>query len=363
MKRTSRAFTLVELLVVIAIIGVLVSLLLPAVQAAREAARRTQCANNIRQVALALVNFEDANRELPYGAFYQNSDAMLQMQMKVGVVNHWNWVTQTLPFIEGANVLSSFNMKPTSLTDRTWLPPSTSPVNNAALIAATQLPQFVCPSDPDAASPILGNRRTNGFNPETAQGLWYVGSMGPTIPDFCSGSGSFYESWSATDRARICMGANFGTIPADGSAPYRPAPCFNAATSRGGGPSCPQTDVFVGAFGRTKLGLKLRQVSDGLSNTIFIGESLPGQCAYNSLFANNFPLASTFIPVNALNEGDDEAEKFIFERSCGFKSLHPSGLHFAYGDARVAFINETIDPFVIAAMGATASGDMIGDAR
>ncbi|MCA9133857.1 MAG: DUF1559 domain-containing protein, partial [Planctomycetales bacterium] len=89
-----RGFTLVELLVVIAIIGVLVGLLLPAVQAAREAARRMQCTNNLRQLGLAVHNYESANRRLPSGWIANN------LRGEPG----WGWAAALLPFMEGSNL-------------------------------------------------------------------------------------------------------------------------------------------------------------------------------------------------------------------------------------------------------------------
>src|SRR5262245_37312454 len=116
-----RGFTLVELLVVIAIIGILIAILLPAIQAAREAARRVQCSNNIRQAGLAVLNYESARKQLPWGStWYTKQSGKLTPNI---VANPWftgsghsfpgdqlykNWVIDALPFIEGKTVQLSF---------------------------------------------------------------------------------------------------------------------------------------------------------------------------------------------------------------------------------------------------------------
>src|SRR3954454_1243670 len=99
MRRSQRAFTLVELLVVIAIIGVLVALLLPAIQAAREAARGAQCQNNLKQIGLAFLNFEQANKRLPLAFTNPN------------VSGQNNWAPFVLPHLEEGNLLAGYNTK------------------------------------------------------------------------------------------------------------------------------------------------------------------------------------------------------------------------------------------------------------
>jgi hypothetical protein len=118
-------------------------------------------------------------------------------------------------------------------------------------------------------------------------GLWYTGSIGPTIPDQCRWSIGLPLDLSK----KVCMGASFGTSDGVG------AECFPY--------ECPQLGRFVSMFGRTTDDVKFRQVSDGLSNTIMVGETIPRQWRHNSLWGNNFPLGSTHIPFNSLNEFDD----------------------------------------------------------
>src|SRR5437588_4463831 len=114
--RIRRAFTLVELLVVIAIIGVLVALLLPAVQAAREAARRSQCSNNLKQLALAYHNYHDTNLQFPAGNIALNAWSIGAdhisgtAELNGGCYNGmWGWPIAILPFVEGGNLADQFD--------------------------------------------------------------------------------------------------------------------------------------------------------------------------------------------------------------------------------------------------------------
>ena len=138
-------FTLVELLVVIAIIGVLVALLLPAIQAAREAARRSSCSNNLKQLGLGLQNYHDARKQFPYAcvvtpAAYALGSPGLITQGSLGP----NWVIAVMPFIEATNVLSLYNK--TAYVDS---------AQNSSFVA-TNLPFMLCPSDPFRNIPYNG---------------------------------------------------------------------------------------------------------------------------------------------------------------------------------------------------------------
>jgi len=130
-----RAFTLVELLVVIAIIGILIALLLPAVQAARESARRSQCVNNLKQLGLALQNFHDVNRQLPTSL----SQPMLAVNGNWPLYsNRWGFLTVLLPFKEQQQVYNSF-------LDRDCY--TTNPWDGGNAFVKLKVPGLICPSD------------------------------------------------------------------------------------------------------------------------------------------------------------------------------------------------------------------------
>src|SRR5690606_13907003 len=145
MKRfVARGFTLVELLVVIAIIGILIALLLPAVQAARESSRRTQCANNLKQIGLGLQNYHDVYTHLPPGGV--NDGSISQAHKKLGItvvnVNH-AWSVFLLPYIEQAGLWEQYDLS------QTWTHANNKTVREAFLAT------FICPSTPE-------QRRTGG---------------------------------------------------------------------------------------------------------------------------------------------------------------------------------------------------------
>lgn len=286
---THLGFTLVELLVVIAIIGILVALLLPAVQAAREAARRIQCANNLKQIGLAMLNYESSNKTLPYGSPYKGTIATIGGP----------WSTLIMPYLEQQTLFDEIDFN-VQMGHR----------NNAEIVAQV-VSAYVCPSDPEANNPILEGRFTAQGGPGRALGMWYPVSMGPTTPDHCD----LCPNQRPGPNNWCCQGHNWGTT----------GPVGNS----------------VGMFGRYPRSFAIREVTDGMSNTIMNGETLPGHCSFNSAYGVNFNIAYTTVPLNTMI--DDDGRHTDWWLTHGFKSLHPGGAHLLMGDGSVQFEQETID--------------------
>ena len=217
-------FTLVELLVVIAIIGILVGLLLPAVQAAREAARRMQCSNNLKQIGLALHNYHDGHRSFPKVWYYWNGNSNGTDKQPAGFYSGLGWRVMILPFMEQGNLYNQFNF---SL-------PIHSNVGTPSNLSLVQTPvqTYLCPSDP--------------VGPLTKSGNQYLWS------NWCFPHGGCPQNVSvAVTTYKGLTGAGYDQVFAQ--VPY-PAGMFDR---------------------RRGAGLKFSSMPDGTTNTIAVTESSP----------------------------------------------------------------------------------------
>lgn len=297
-RQSPAGFTLVELLVVIAIIGILVALLLPAVQAAREAARRMSCSNNVKQIGLALHNYHDTFKSFPPGAvFYGGNNDRGSVLIRI------------LPFMEQQQLYDLFNMNVS--TDGQTFPAG---VNGGIQLRGAQVPVFICPSD---------TNQPRGTAPAISMPPNYYPSMGP--------SASITNSPSCT----CPLFAQFQQ--------------WNQANT--------STDNPAGPFSRRGWNFtsNMASITDGTSNTIFMGE-VRADCSSHVQAGwshSNKWGGFTHIPINfdscrtlaqATAEGLDPCYATCnWNAEVGFKSRHPGGAMFAIGDGSTQFIAETID--------------------
>lgn len=304
-------FTLVELLVVIAIIGVLVALLLPAIQSAREAARRNACLSNFKQVGVAMHNYVSAKGHLPSG---QNvwrgrfncanpGGTTAAVPEQIG----WGWGTFILPYLEQQ-----------AIYDRMDFTQSWFANGDSFVAAATKLPVYLCPSDPqgnelmDCCSPMM-----NGGNEEEDVAASNMAGVADSRDFQCGNGGSF---------ARL-----------DGDG------------------------VLY-----TKSDLPIARIADGTSNTLLIGEVLGvGPGTHQGFFwvshgvlhtangVNTFLQYTTRLgtpPVRGVTHSFNEG---------GFSSFHPGGCHFVFADGSAHYISESIDALTLAGLTTRAGEEVI----
>lgn len=290
-SRSRRAFTLVELLVVVAIIGILIALLLPAVQAAREAARRTSCFNNLKQIGVGLHHYHNAYLVLPPG--YIAHDLASGLPDAEGQ-RGWGWASYLLPFMEQSNVSEQLIR---------FEDPILATVNAAA--RTYKLPMYRCSSDDGLDEFDLRDEATPGVVLTRLAAANYIGVFGSNeIEDFlglgpgsvCRGNGTFYHN------------------------------------SR----------------------MRMADVRDGLSQTLFIGErsSRLGQSTW----------------VGAVPGGEESIQRILGiadhppNHPTGhfddFSSYHPAGTNFLLGDGSVRLLTEMIDLYLYQALCTSNESDL-----
>jgi prepilin-type N-terminal cleavage/methylation domain-containing protein len=327
-KRWNAAFTLVELLVVIAIIGVLVALLLPAVQAAREAARRSQCTNNLKQIGLGVHNYESGKKELPYNRYSGNygiSDSFwggAQVNGPGAPCRAWSWLSTILPYIEQGAVY-----------ERADIPTKPLAANTAIGLV---IPAFHCPSDELQNADPLYRART-----------WYI-------------LGTEYVGMTNYDGV---MGSQSNVAP------------FAEPNVDGGGSEPWLNGNGVMAIFAWQSPLGFQNVEDGTSRTFMAGEQAfeasrancftEGKCyGLGYSWAHSVEASATAaIEPNYAVPGQPSLDPMVdtlpYRSQFGFNSMHPSGLSFVYVDGSVHFINEDIDLGVYRAMATIKGGETL----
>lgn len=316
-KKCIRGFTLIELLVVIAIIGILIALLLPAVQQAREAARRTQCKNHLKQIGLAMHNYHDANLTLPPGNF--NTVATWAglppcAGQPVGIFGSRDatWMQRILPYLDQANLYNSFSDQMNN---------GNTPANQYTN-AGTVIPTLMCPSDPS----------------------------GPKVVNI-SGFAHFSGNYAA------CAGSEYwGSNPSDTCA------------------SMQRNGLFF-----TISRVRFNHVPDGLSTTILGGELVlvPDDLAtpqrdWRGRYYQGFlggPLFSTREPPGWEDSLAGQCRNVTYapcDQASGdvnihARSYHTGGAHHVLADGSVRMISNSVDESVYQALGTRAGGEIVGE--
>lgn len=331
------AFTLVELLVVIAIIGVLVGLLLPAVQAAREAARRISCANNAKNLSLAIQNHVSAKQTFPISTPYDSDcegDLFVDYDANPPAVEYVGpgncakldkvgrtgagWIVQILPYIEQQQLYDQFQNG--GAFEGNFNAKKGMRVNNAAVREgmATVLPLLSCPSD--VASTELSSDQ-----------FWYAG-----IP--------------------VALTSYKGVL-GDTS-------LLNLKPDLGSTPDCHDKTGCNGMIWRNTYfnPLKMKDVVDGTSNTYIVGEAVASIDFHSTAFFSDGDWATCGEPLNFF-PADTSVESLksstIWPEVRGFRSFHPGGVHMAMVDSSVQFVSDSIDHETYRAFSTRNRGEVV----
>ena len=345
----SRAFTLIELLVVIAIIGLLIGLLLPAAQAARESGRRIQCANNLRQLGIALQNYESAHRKYPPGYRSNFTRAARPVQRDPSTwdaANGWGWGAHLLPFLEESGLRDQIDMR-----KPIWAP------EHEAVVQQT-VTTFLCPTASIGHTPFYvqdsaGERLSIDGRQIKLGRSHYVASHGQ---ESCWGecgaseTGIIFTNIYTSETKQITINGDASKV-ADG-------PFYRNSRTR------------------------VRHIRDGLSKTIFLGEHsaalsdktwvgvVPGAFTHPRFASpeNGPDAAATLVLVHAGPSGGElDITGFPIIHPINFPtyhvgqmfSRHPGGGYVCMGDGSVHFISNFVDLILWAELSSMGEGESI----
>lgn len=373
LQMNKKGFTLVELLVVIAIIGILIGMLLPAVQQVREAARRTECLNNLRQVGLASINYESAHMHLPTAGTTLNTWASNSSDLWGGGnqspdgQENWSQFWQILPFIEQGNIVPVRDA---------WSWGSVHPVLGDVRDMAgggASIPSFSCPSR---------GTRTNLSTTESGSG----GSPGmeTILSDFAGyhGSVNYFDELAGGTEGGIGSGIrnNAGrTFEWDPSGDTTGERTFlNVGIIAKGGHGITADGTFE-KYGFVNYG----QIADGSSNTILLGEASAQAQEYNPVsdvelwnlahahygfwVASGWPNMRTFNRAGLIADNANAYEGYETDDYGGtdyraeksFGSAHPGTVNFVLGDGSTHAISQTANWIVLNQLGMRGDGTVV----
>jgi prepilin-type N-terminal cleavage/methylation domain-containing protein/prepilin-type processing-associated H-X9-DG protein len=363
-----RAFTLVELLVVIAIIGILVALLLPAIQAAREAARRTQCTNNLKQLGIAMQNYHSAKNRFPMNVNWIWPEGPHKARR-----NFASHILNMTPYFEETALSGAINWCDPNIPAPACTEPGYQRINNVP-VAQYVVAGLQCPSD-DKRGLVNTVDHVSYWN-----GLITLAQVATTNYAGSIGSQKM-ESWN---------GFKLSTVVGNGGAKYDAdddgEDWFNQNTRAGyacqtGGAAgtnirsdCTDSKTISGVFARATWAATIKDITDGTSHTIAMGEIRPRcstfQWIYGWTLAEGLWFATT-APINYPTDPDQYGAtpppgsdwERDFNTAMGFKSRHPGGVNFLFADGSTTFLRDEIDYTTYQMLGARSDGEAIPDAN
>jgi prepilin-type N-terminal cleavage/methylation domain-containing protein/prepilin-type processing-associated H-X9-DG protein len=379
MLQRRRGFTLIELLVVIAIIAVLIALLLPAVQAAREAARRTQCVNNLKQLGLAMANYESANNSFPSASIFGTNNGICTSPGFGNSCQNTPWFVLMLPFIEQGPLYNSFNATIGIEGVMTASGPLGFVANSTVHI--TRIASFQCPSDiPQSFS-------------------FAAAAQAAPLPPYpwSASKGNYGINWGNTDygQANPNTSSNFNKNPSLHL--QSPFGINQAAT----GPALVTYASVTDGLSNTQIASEILQgAPDDIRGTIWVDN--PGAGSYMTRFTPNGyqdyvrliqPWASASLNFPLTGDNMDNLPTFggsgpgtsppapgsgslcdsqpAQQLACynqgaeggeftGSRSRHPGGVNTLLGDGSVRFMKNAINPLVWVQLGSIRSGEVFG---
>lgn len=289
-------FTLIELLVVVSVIGILVALLMPAVQSAREAARRSQCENNLKQIGIALHNYHDVSRSMPMGAHVRTYS--------------WGSLLSLLPYVEQANLYGTVDFDEQNCC--LWIKQQQQAGRDQP--GNVRIPAYICPSDPNSDRTLLS---------------------GPTGPLPASGD------------CGVVYPGNYLGVSGETGIGY-PA-CYTniEATTDGSGM------MF------TRSSTRLRDVTDGTSNTLLFGErGLPNDLGWGWVMCGGSECEQYLSVVNGLVPATNGPTSSVTVSN--FWSWHPGGVHFLFADGHVRLLSLNTSYNVLKSLSTRAGNETVG---